>query len=179
MCACVHGMCFYTTAGHAYISVVNPSLVSLMITYSIQKRCFLQDFITVRVCNSHAYGFYTHHPIYPVQMVAIEIIGEFYTLTIMNSCFSSVSVLVLASKQKTYCLFRTIWRACVKFILSVYKASLSLCLNYQQDSHDEIYHPFPNLPLPGTRLCLLLPLINFLPECMLTKHFSIFTILAL
>ena len=144
---------------------------------------YTKTLLSSRVHNSKSvqlpYGFYTHHPIYPVQMVAIEIIGEFYTLTIMNSCFSSVSVLVLGSKQKTYCLFRTIWRACVKFILSVYKASLSLCLNYQQDSHDEIYHPFPNLPLPGTRLCLLLPLINFLPECMLIKHFSIFTILAL
>ena len=103
-CACVHGMCFYTNAWHAYISVASPSLVSLMITYSIQKRCFLQDFITVRVCNSHMVSIPT---ILYIQMVAIEIIGEFYTLTIMNSCFSSVSVLVLASKLKTYCSFRT------------------------------------------------------------------------
>ena len=94
LCACVHGMCFYTTAGHAYISVVNPSLVSLMITYSIQKRCFLQEFITVRVCNSH--------------MVSIPAIlscpdggyGEFHTLhlggwdlTWENSTFTILSLL--------------------------------------------------------------------------------------
>ena len=57
-CACVHGMCFYTNAGHAYISVASPSLVSLTITYSIQKHCFLQEFITVRVYNSHMVSIY-------------------------------------------------------------------------------------------------------------------------
>ena len=77
-------------------------MVSLMITYSIQKRCFLQEFITVRVCNSH--------------MVSIPTIlscpdggyrdhrGVVHSYDYELLLFFSVCP---STKQKTYCSFRT------------------------------------------------------------------------
>ena len=51
---CIMHVCMVCVSTQLHgMSLTSPSLVSLMITYSMQKHCFLQEFITVRVCNSH------------------------------------------------------------------------------------------------------------------------------